>query len=95
MIDALDEQAAFETWLSEQKPVPARAVSVPEMRIWTEARLREIRERKRKQLAKDWRRTTPDKAARVVEVGEALVAMLKAMERGATAQQLRPALCGK
>jgi hypothetical protein len=65
VIDALDDQAAFDAWLAEQRPQPARAVSLDEMRRWTRARIREVRERSSKQLAKDWRRTTPDKAARV------------------------------
>jgi hypothetical protein len=76
VIDALEDQAAFDAWLAEQRPVPARAVSLDEMRRWTMARLREVRERSRKQLAKDWRRTTPDKAARVVEVGEAILKLI-------------------
>lgn len=83
MIDALEDQAAFEGWLAEQRPVPARAVSLDEMRRWTQARIREVRERSRKQLARDWRRTTPEKAARVAEVGEAILKLLDEMEGNA------------
>jgi hypothetical protein len=83
VIDALDDQAAFDAWLAEQRPQPARAVSLDEMRRWTRARIREVRERSSKQLAKDWRRTTPDKAARVVEIGEAILKLLDETENRA------------
>jgi hypothetical protein len=95
VIDALEDQAAFDAWLAEQRPVPARAVSLDEMRRWAQAALNERRRRIERQLGKDWRRITPAKAARAVEVGEALIAMLKEMEGGCAARELRPALCGK
>lgn len=58
----------------------ARAVTAEDMRRWAQASLNERRRRAERQLGKDWKRTTPAKAARVVEVGEALVALLKRME---------------
>ena len=57
-----------------------RTVSAADMRRWAQSALNERRRRAERQLAKDWKRTTPEKAARVVEVGEALLALLKELE---------------
>jgi hypothetical protein len=61
---------------------PAATASVPiaVMRHWAQVALDERRRRIERQLGKDWRRITPAKAKRAIEVGEALIALLKEME---------------
>lgn len=63
-----------------------RAVTAEDMRRWVQVSLNERRRRAERQLGKSWKRTTPDKAARVVVVGEALVALLKQIEE----KEIRP-----
>lgn len=57
-------------------------VAIPEMRHWAQVALNERRRRIERQLGKDWRRITPAKATRAIEVGETLIALLKEMEGG-------------
>lgn len=59
----------------------AEAIGLAEMRKWVEVSLADRKRRSERQLAKVIKRTTPEKAARSVEVGQALIAMLKEMER--------------
>lgn len=53
---------------------------VAEMRQWAQVALNERRRRIERQLGKDWRRITPSRAARAMQVGEALIALLREME---------------
>ena len=55
------------------------SVPVAEMRHWVQVALNERRRRIERQLGKDWQRTTPTKAARAIEVGEAILKLLDEM----------------
>lgn len=81
MVDCLfDAWDRFEAHEATQRPVPAREVSIREMRKWVEVSLADRKRRSERQLAKVIKRTTPEKAARSVEVGQALIALLREME---------------
>lgn len=81
MVDCLfDAWDRFEAHEATQRPVPAREVSIREMRKWVEVSLADRKRRSERQLAKSWKRTTPEKAARSVIVGQALIELLKQME---------------
>ena len=81
MVDCLfDAWDRFEAHGAAVQPIPARDVSIQEMRRWVQVSLTDRKRRAERQLSKDIKRTTPAKAARSVVVGEALIAFLREIE---------------
>jgi len=58
----------------------SQPVTTADMIRWVQVSLTERRRRAERQLAKSWQRTTPERALRVVEVGNALLELLHTIE---------------